>query len=288
MDHNTPQSGQPPTQVASGQPQGQPGNQPASKETPDILAGIDLNELPTEVREKLVSAKTTFETTHKEVGTLKQQNEQAQLHARQLQSHRDKAMSVLQRHNIPLDGNPQQPNTPEAALRAQLKEQGIPDDQLDKTVKIFMANNGLQQQQLVQTVGPLAQTVAEMQANLLVQSARTQYKDVFAIPEVAKQIDENVQTLLRQGNSVDQATVDHLVKMAWGGHALSNPQQQQPMNQQQQIPRFGGTLGSGGGVVNQPNQNTQGAPVATQAETVSIMNAIGAEMRRDLPKKGAK
>lgn len=285
----TTESGTPPDAGKSGQQQ-----QPTQSGTvANPWEGVDLDDLPEEVRTKLEAAKTAYATTTAKLSETEQQKTAAENFARQNQSRADKAVSVLQRHNLSIDGNSGvQPQLTESEqLRAKFIKDGLKEDAADAYVKMFETNNNVQRQRILQEFGPLANTVAGIQATQILSGAKSAHAEIFAVPSVEKHINDNIQTLLQNGTPVDQSTIDHLMDMAWGKYLRENPGATTKSNTvTQQVPQFGANSITTGGYVNQLSQAQQsGAPVAKHAETIPIVSAIVAEMRRGLPvKKGGK
>lgn len=252
--------------------------------------GVDLNDLPDDVRPKIEAAKAAFDANQTKATDLEKQLTASTEFARANQSRADKAVARLQAHNIPLDGNIQQQQQGNP-LREKFIADGLKPEVADGYVKMFESNNEIQRQQILGSLGPLANTVAGIQATQLLSDAKFSHKEVFAVESVSKQINDNIAILLQQGTPVDKSTMDHLMDMAWGKYIRENPDAIKPKGNilNTPVPSFGNNgLTTGSHVSQQQNANAN-APVATQAETVTVMNALNAELRRGMPaKKGGK
>ena len=288
MSNINPQSGAHP-QGSSGNANGGNPDDPSKQAAPDLFAGIDMDEIPDDVRTKLEAVKTTVNQTLTEKQQLEQRRIEAENFARQQQSRADRALSALQRHNLSVDG-PTQPNqsqSQEQIIASNLVKDGLKPEIAAGYAKMLAQSNSLNREGILGDIQPLAQTVAQLQANQLLSGAKSQFANVFAIEPVAKAIEDNVNLLLSEGKVVNQATINHLVEMSYGKHVMQNPHAMTPSNSMQ-VPNFGGGSVTTGGYT-KPTATANGAPQATQPETISIMNAITAELNRGIPtKKGGK
>lgn len=265
------------------------GQSASSGQPIDPFAGISMDDLPDDARAAIEKAKTEFSTLQKNATESDRKTQAAEGFARQQQSLADRARSVLQRHNLSIDGqgNGQQSTqlTPHDALVKQFVADGLKPEAAEAYAKMFDTAGAMQRDSILREMGPLASTVGGIQANQVLQSAEIQSPDVFKVPEVAKHVRECVSNLVGQGAVVDKATVDNIVAMAWGKHIMANPMSQ-PQQQQQQVPRFGvPAMNTGSHVTQQNLGSAKNAPVATQHETVSMMNAVQAEWMRGVPQK---
>ncbi len=294
MPQDNKSGNQPSTEGTSGQQQGATGNQQQpGNQVANPWDGIEIDDLPDGVREKIVAAKTEFEKTQTEKTNLEKRLTDTTEFGRQQQSRADKAQSVLQRHNLSDGGTPVTPTNPadaaHQAMVAQFVKDGLKPDVAEGYAKMFGTSNAIQREQILREISPLVGNVAGMQASTLLSAAKSSHGNIFAVPEVAQQIESNVQVLLQQGTPVDKATVDHLVAMAWGNHLIRNPQTPTQPSMNQQLPQFSSSQMSNGGHLNSTQRQQGGAPNASQPETVTMMNAVRAEFQRGLPsKKGGK
>lgn len=262
---------------------GNPPNADPSKATEvpvDPFAGINLDELPDDVRANLVNAKTQYTKVQNDAKIAEDRRVQAEAFARTQQSRADKATSVLQRHNLSEDGAAPQQQTPDDPFVKQFIADGMPEAQAKAYAKMFSTAAQIQRNALIAELGPLASTVGNIQADQVLNAASLEHAKVFAIPEVAKEVRDNAAVLVNKNQIVDKQTIDTLVRMAYGNHMMKNPQTSNQPNQPIQVPNFGGpTMGNGGGYVPPAqNPNNQG-PTATQPETLTAMTAINKYLR---------
>jgi hypothetical protein len=190
MSNINSQSGAQPNQGNSGNAQGGSQQADPSKQNvaPDLFAGIDMDELPDDVRSKLEAAKTVVSQTFTEKQQLEQRRTEAENFARQQQSRADRATSVLQRHNLTVDGssNQNRPQTQEETIAANLVKDGLKPEIAAGYAKMLAQSNDINRQEILGNMQPLAATVAELQANQLLSSAKSQYAQIFAVEPVAK------------------------------------------------------------------------------------------------------
>lgn len=271
-------------------------NPDASKVEGNPLKDVDLTELPTDVRTRIESANKLIESATAKAAEIETKRQQTEQFARQQQSRADRAEAVVKSHNLPIDGS--RPNQVSVdplqekidAATQRFVAQGMEEKAAKAYGKMFAMEAIEQEKAILSRLGPLVGSVGSMQADQQLSSAKLEFSKQFAIPEVEKQVRENVANLVQNGRPVDKITVEHLVSMAFGNHMMKNPdamKQQQQTSQQQQFHQFGGSMTTGVHV-NNPNSNSDNkGPTATQPETVTIMNAVMAEMSRDLPKKKA-
>lgn len=257
----------------------------------DPFAGFDLDEMPDDQRKRLLKLKEDFEASTKKNKDLEVKHAKTEEFARKQQSEAARAKAVLQAHNIPIEGvrAPGQVNSADAKMAELVKRfegDGLKPELAQTYAKMFISGNAVERESIMRELAPLGNAVSSLQAQAALTAAESQFKDVFAVPEVAAQIRENVNALVAQGNSVDAKTVEHVTSMAWGAHLLRNPDAGKKTTVTE-IPQFKPGLGNGGhrSDVNAP---TSGAPKATQAETVTIISELDRHMRQGLPSTKAK
>lgn len=267
--------------------------------TPAQVFDFDFDELPTDIKEKIVAAKKSFEDQTTKLTQTEQRRLQAEDFARKQQSDASKAKAKLASHNIPLDGPAQvQPNSEDAKFQARvdrLVKDGLAEPQAKAYAKMLADEAKQQEAELLQRFAPLVHNVGGLQAQAALQNAANAFPHVFAIPELAKEINEAATYMLQAGNVPTPAAVQNLVEMAWGKHVLTNPDALKDTNKgnlemNQPVPNFRSTMSQGS---HTPPTRKEGdapqAPRATQPETMAIMASVNAELRRGLPtKKGGK
>lgn len=270
-------------------------NDPNPQATVDHFEGIDLDELPDSVRERVEKARGEISSLQKSAVASEERRVQAEQFARRQQSEADKLRNVVQRHNLDPNASPHTPSNPadtkHAARVERLTKQGLKPEAAEVYAKMLGEESAAMEAEILGKLGPLAGSVGNIQANQALSEVESEKAAYFAIPEVAKAVRDNVDILIKQGSSVNKSTVEHLLTMGYGNHLMQGGK---PAGAQAQIqvPNLGGGggMGGGGGHVSQANQPTSnGAPVATQPETVSIINALNQHMKSGLvSQKGKK
>lgn len=252
----------------------------------DHFEGIDLDELPENIRTAVTNAKATLTKLSGDVQTAETRRGKAEEFARKKQSEVDRALGKLRQHNLNPD-DPAAPNlspnkTAHDALLKKFTDDGLKPEQAEAYAKMFASANAIQREQLLAELGPLAGAVGNLQAQQSLAAVEAANANIFAVPEIAKQVRDNVAVMVQQGNVVNVQSVNHLVEMAYGKFAMNNPDKIKDM---QQIPNLGGGGGfkGGGGHVNKVDAAQGDKPVATQAETPGIIAAINAQMTHGLP-----
>lgn len=265
-------------------------------DTPAPLFDFDFDDLPTDIKEKIVAAKKTFE---EQGATLKQTEERrksAEEFARKNQSEASKAKAVLQRHNLSIDGH-QGPVVPAAdaafdARVARFVKDGLPEPQAKAYAKMFSDEATQLEQQLLAKFTPLVQNVGALQTNSALVLAQAQYPHVFAKAELAKEINDAAGYMLSQGNVPNDAAIKSLVEMAWGKAVLADPtilteKKGQELNTS--LPNLKSTLTNGLRTQTQTDPSKPQRPAVTQPETMAIMAQVNQELMRGMPvKKGGK
>ena len=266
----------------------------------DPSADFDLDELPADQKTKLEKLLADHKALYGKNTELEARRQKAEEFARLQQSQKDKLQSIVQRHNLPTDGNPptDKPNSADAkisAIEARFIADGLDPVQAKSYAKLFASAGAIERENLLRELGPLVGSVGNIQAQQHLDAAKADYPQVFSVPELAKQVNDNVALLVQQGNPVDSKTVNHLISMAWGQYSLTEPdaaaKKLADMNQQQQqqaVPQFRNGLPAGGGHVSRANKTADGAPIATQPETLNIMGQIGKFLTADLPSANKK
>lgn len=262
----------------------------------DPLKDEDLSELPDSMKTKLEKLRKDYEESFKTNKTLEERRLQAEQFARGEQSKASKATALLRQHNLDPAAPVVKPNLSDAK-HDELVAKFIKDNNLDPKLadtyaKLFGSANEIQRAEIMREVaGPLASNLNELKAASAMVQVQGDFKQVFAIPELAQQIETNVQALLKQKQPVTRDTISHLAKMAWGEYSL-DPANADKLKTKEtdlntQVPRFGSAV-SQGGHVNNPRKGDDKGPQASQAETVSIIGNLNKLWTADMPKKGKK
>lgn len=257
----------------------------------DPLADMDLDELPADQQAKLKKLQTDHRAQYDKNVELEGRRQKAEEFARGQQSRADKLAGIVHRHNLPVDGvaptnQPNSADTKIAQFEAMFVKDGLAPEQAKAYAKMFASASAVERDSIMRELGPLVGSVGSIQAQQVLNMAKGEFKQVFSVPALAKQIDDNVALLVQQGNVVDEKTVNHLISMAWGQYSLVDPEgakKATDVNQQQQVPQLRNGLPTGGQHVSRANLPVDGSPVMTQPETATIMSNIGKFMNADLP-----
>lgn len=271
-------------------------------EDDDPFADLDLDELPADVRKSIEAAKKGLGVAKTAATEAETRRKKAEDFARTQQSEASRAKHLLKHHNISLDGTQQQQQTGTDPLEARI-ERIMRDHKLERGpaeqyAKMLAADAEQTKHEIMQQFGPLVGVVGDLQASGHVATARIEHSKYFAVPEISKMVEDNVAAMVKGGHPVSKESVDHLVKMAVGEIAITNPDllgktktsttEHQQVPQTQQIPRFGQTISTGAHVPQQKDTDNN-APRATQPETAAIMTRINEQFRVGMPaKKGGK
>lgn len=249
----------------------------------DPYEGIDLDELPDNVRAAIQKSRGEFTTLQTQATEAAQKAQKAEHFARQQQSEKDRLAGIVKKHNLPEDGKQQQQgDNRQANLAAKFEKDGLKPEAALAYAKMFIENNDMVRKEILEELTPLAASLGNMQADTLLASARAANAPVFAIPEINKMVTDNLAALVSQGSVVTKETIEHLTQMAYGSIAMNTPEKLKPVAPQG-IPIFGQNLTTG----NLPNrsQQTQQGPIATQSETVAIIQNLQTHLRHGLPPK---
>ncbi len=261
----------------------------------DHFKDIDLDELPDNIRTAVTNAKATIIQLSTTVQTAEQRRGQAENFARQKQSEADKLRGVLQHHKLtdapPSGDKPNLEGDKIAARAARLVEKHGLKPEAAKVYATMLEDEAREtRDSIMRELSPLAGAVGNVQAGQLLQAAEVEHSHLFAIPEIAQAVRDNVKVMVQQGNTVNANSITHLVEMAVGSYTLRNPGKLDKLKVNTEIPNFkgGGGMNTGGGHRSNVDTKTDGRPTATQPETMKIIDAINAHMIKDLPKKGTK
>lgn len=260
----------------------------------DPMADEDLSELPTSVQEKLKKMKEDYEVSFKKNQELEERRIKAEEFARTQQSKADRASAVLRQHNLDPATPPAKSNSADAKhdeLVAKFVKDGLTPELAQTYAKMFASNNELQRKQLLEEVaGPLATNINSLKAQSALLQVQGEFKNVFAIPEIAQQIEANVTGLLNAGTQVTKETITHLTKMAWGEYTL-DPKNANALKKEKDditvLPQFKSSV-SNGGHINNPRKEEGDGPKASQPETIKVVSELQKQWQSDMPKKGKK
>lgn len=257
-------------------------------------ADFDFSELPPDQQERLKKLQTEHRAQYDEKSKLEERRHKAEEFARNQQSRADRLEATVRKHNLPTDGSATPTDRVSAdakhldILTQQLVKDGIKPEAAAGYAKMLSTAGELERQRIYAELSPLLGEVGSLRANAELASARANFGQVFAVPALSKQINDNVQVLIQQGKPVDEKTVTHLVSMAWGQYTLNNAEEaakhMSAYSKSTEVPSLGGRSVTNGGHRNDVGQNRNGnAPVATQPETTAIMANLDKFFAADLP-----
>lgn len=254
-------------------------------------ADFDLSELPPDQQGKLKKLQSEHRAQYDEKAKLEERRQKAEEFARNQQSRADRYEALARRHNLSGDVTPPASDRVSAdakhldTLTAQLIKDGIKPDAAAGYAKMLATSGELERQRIYSEMAPLLGEVSALRAHSELSAAKVRFSQVFAVPALAKQIDDNVQILVQQNKPLDEKTVTHLVSMAWGQYSLQNPDEAAKLvKAQQELPALGGRTVTNGGHRNDVTVRGDGkAPVATQPETTAIMSNLDKFFAADLP-----
>lgn len=263
---------------------------PQSQQQPQIddpYKDIDLDELPDNVRAAVEKSRGLLQSSKSEIDKAQEKLQKTENFARTVQSQRDKLDATLKRHNLSPDAPSNQPSVSEQeAMEQQFLKDGLKPEAAKVYAKMFYENNKRVEQSILGKVMPLAESVGNLQADTVLSRHVSANPRIFAIPEVAKIVHENVKILADSGQVVSDAVVQNLTEMAFGKIAMTNPDALKGNQQQsQQVPNFNGTTMQSGVLANQQQQQQKQGPSTTQPETASIIANIATHLRQGLPTK---
>lgn len=265
----------------------------------DPFAGIELDNLPEEVRAAVVAGRTQFATLQTNVAKATADAQRLEAERREFQSRADRNEALLRKHNLDPNGQQQQQQqSPAQVLEKELYDSyiagGVDENNAKAWAKMNSITGSVLRKGILTEVGsavtPHMQNTASLMVDRLLDQACTD-------PNLGQHLDDQktydtvrqyLQTLAQNGNNVDQPTIDTTVKMVVGERLMKGDfqqqQQQQYEPQQRQQVRGGSRGGNGAGFhghVIPPNNNQQG-PQAANLETANAINQVTLAMRRGM------
>lgn len=283
--------GSPPGNPAAGQGGGQQ-QQEGSSEFKDPTAGLDLDDLPPEVRTVIEESRKGFAALQKQAADNKQAAAAEEARRKDFQSQYDKLRvhleALTQSGTIKTDD-------PEKERLQQFQEilvqEGVPVPQAAIQAKIMLKMMNQFGTALKADIGndlrPFAATVVTREAESSWQQAvQMDRVGVLQIPELAQHVWNQVSEMAKAGQQVTPQIVQNLAGMAYMTHlqqggtpAGGNPQPpvQQPQQQQQtQLPNVGRLTYPGAGA--QPFQpviqNQNGARTVLDPDTDAALQTV--------------
>lgn len=291
----TPPLGNPGANQGGGQ------QQSGSVSPPEFMAGVDLNDLAPEVKEKVLAEKERFATLQKAHA----ESDRALLEQKQkasgYQSAFDKLRNQMQSAGFNPDGQPK--NDPQADLlrnvTAELVASGLAPEAAAKQAPVTVKLLNLQSETLKREIGtafqPLVANVQQQNAsNAFAQVAQNDRLGALQIPQIAQQVWDSIQESVQQGINITPEYVLSMRNIHYGNYIEANGGAPQPQQHQQQVQptpatptypnvatRF--TFPGAGGFAPAPvNQDPNGAKtslnVDTRAALVATFQRMGGKM----------
>lgn len=272
-------------------------------DVPSLLKGLDLDSLPDDVRKALESKESEFKTIYNEKQKSDAAKTEADKKAVHFQSLADKRHETLRKHNLHEDGKQQQSKqTPEETMveeiRKDFEAQGMKPEAALAYAKMHASVMSKQSERIVNDVTnrvmPLAQTVSTMQANSMLEAAGSSDNDpngILQIPEIRTEVEKQVGFFANQGTMIDVPFVQKLINMEYGAYVQKNPDAvlEKQTAQVQTLPTRLNTGGGGGGNgyrnATPRGQQTQGAPVARDAETAKAFQQTADILLKGIKRK---
>ncbi len=258
---------------------------------PSLLKGIDLDNLPEDVRESLMEREKEYISNYTERQKVEAERAQAIELAGKHQSRADRFHGFLKAHNLDPDND--KPPTKkeselyESELTASLLEDGLKPDvakayakMLAKTAPIISRHVA---KDLSTGLAPMVSIIGDLRADQALQEARSEKNDpdgILDIPEVLTKVTENLKYLAQAGSPIDLATIESVKFMAYGQHISKNPESRPGKQQTALATRL---RGMGGGHVNSPRSRGSGdAPQPANQDTANAVQATTALMLKGL------
>jgi hypothetical protein len=208
----------------------------------DPFAKMDFNDFDPETRKLVEAAKTKLTSLQESVTQAEAKIKLGELQAQKLQSERDKLkagtatpeLTGREAHLATFQkilgarGVPETQRVPQSELMLELMEE------FGKTLK----------QDIGRDLGPLASSVISREAEFAYsQAEQTDKLGMLQVPEVAKQVQEQITAMVQSGQPVSSQVVKNLASMVYTQHLEANggtPNLQQ--SQSSVLPNFGGRV----------------------------------------------
>lgn len=266
-----------------------PDGDAAAKE-PSILTGIDLDNVPDDIRELLIARDTEFKTLQTSLKEAETKSQQALLEARNHQSRADKFQGALKAHNLDPETKPQSPKDSDAAfdlLKQEFMADGMKPEVAEGYAKIFAKamptiSNTISRS-MATTLAPFVGVIGDMKAEKLLNDAYNNDPDgIFQIPEVQKGVTATIKYLASTGQTIDDDTITSIRNMEYGKHVLANPDARRPVANVIAT-RLAGR--GGGHHVQLPRDAKTGAPQAANEDTARAAEATLSRMLKGMKTK---
>jgi hypothetical protein len=268
---------------------------------PNLLAGIDVDNLPDDLKAKLTEANNQYKTTVKTAKDTAEAKDKADKLAREHQARADRNFELLRKHNlVDSTGKPsvEGVDDPKVASLQKLqdkiaKQMNVKPEVAGQYAQMMQIALEEQEASIMQKVGnglqSTFQTVSSLQSDRLLEGAMAQDKDgILQIDTVYKSVKENLDALISQGTTIIPDTINNLADMAYGQYikGLKPEEREKVLNPQTVTPSFSTRRG---GAVNAPvipAHRGGNEPIAANAETAAAVAQTVALMSKGLKKGG--
>lgn len=265
----------------------------AKPKEPSLLDGIDLDNVPEDIRKILVDRDTEFKANKVSLTKSEQDKQQLIETARNHQSRADRFHGVLQAHNLNPDTKPldnKEENTYLLEIKNSLMQDGMKPELAEGYAKILAKAGPIiaaqASKQLATSIAPMVAVVGDMKADQTLHEARSEKNDpngLFEIPEVFNLVAENLKHIASVGGPTDLNTIINLRDMAYGKHIQTNPEAR----------RSGGIslttrlsgMGGGGNPIQPRNNGRIGEAQAANEETARAVDSTLSMMLKGIKRK---
>lgn len=227
----------------------------------DPFAKMDFNDFDPETRKLVEAAKAKLTSLQQSLTDTEAKKQLAELNAQKLQSERDKLKAGA--------GTPPEPTGREAHLakfQKILAARGVPETQRvpqsELMLELMEEFGATLKQDIGRDLGPLASSVISREAEFAYsQAEQTDKLGMLQVPEVAKQVQEQITAMVQSGQPVTSQIVKNLASMVYTQHLETNGGTPNLQQQQTHLPNFGGRVS--GNAPFKPTQQQQGFKPAT-------------------------
>ncbi len=274
------------------------GSQSAEVE-PDLLKGIDVDNLPDDLKAKLTEANNQYKTTFKTAKEASAAQEKADKLAREHQARADRNFELLRKHNlVDSTGKPSVEGVeyPKFASLQKLqdkiaKQMGVKPEVAGQYAQMMQIALEEQEASIMQKVGnglqSTFQTVSSLQSDRLLEGAMARDKDgILQIDDVYKSVKTNLDALIAQGTTIIPDTINNLADMAYGQYikGLKPEEREKVLNPVTPTPSFSTRRGGAVAAPVKPNYSAGNEPTAANAETADAVAQTVAHMNKGLKK----
>ncbi len=276
----------------------------------DPFAGIDIDNLPDDVKATLEKARGGFATLQQETKAAKELATKNEKIAREQQARADRNFEQLRKHNLvnakgessvnSEDGDAEKIEALARSFVAKVPKLDMEVARLQATLHIESQKAG--KAELFKEIGnglaPALGTVGSLYAEKLFAEAQLPKNDpqgIMQIPEIAASIQDNLAFSVQHGQTITAEMVSNLRDMAFGKYVASAKPEDRAklfdMKTESRTQGFStaGHSGSGGHFATLQRQQSSGnKPTAANPDTQAAVEATLASMKRGFNLKGGK